>query len=106
MSYEPALGPLDIRSQGLPDWCITGGESGPGARPMNHEWARDVRDQCAALGIAYFLKQYGGYGNNPATKTHGQTTARHLDPPTNGKGGAMLDGRLWREFPVTTQGGK
>lgn len=41
------------------DWIIVGGESGPNARPMHPEWARDVRDQCVAAGVAFFMKQWG-----------------------------------------------
>lgn len=41
------------------DWIIMGGESGPGARPMHPDWARSVRDQCAAAGVPFFLKQLG-----------------------------------------------
>ena len=66
VSYEPALGPLDIleillgqTSCGRPDWLIFGGESGPSARPCNLQWARDVRDMCKAAGTAYFFKQAG-----------------------------------------------
>lgn len=40
-------------------WVIVGGESGPGARPMHPQWARDVRDQCAAAGVPFFFKQWG-----------------------------------------------
>ena len=66
VSYEPALGPIDIKEILLgmtschrPDWLIFGGESGPNARPCNIQWARDVRDQCKAAGTAFFLKQMG-----------------------------------------------
>jgi hypothetical protein len=41
------------------DWVIVGGESGPRARPMHPQWARDVRDQCATAGVAFFFKQWG-----------------------------------------------
>ena len=41
------------------DWVICGGESGPGARPFNVAWARDLRDQCKAAGVAFFMKQMG-----------------------------------------------
>lgn len=41
------------------NWIICGGESGPGARPMHPDWARAVRDQCAAAGVAFFFKQWG-----------------------------------------------
>jgi protein gp37 len=63
VSYEPALGPLgaiDIGVGVLPDWIIVGGESGTKPREMDLQWARDVRDQCARLGIAYFFKQTTG----------------------------------------------
>lgn len=43
------------------DWVIAGGESGPGARPMNPDWARDLRDQCKMAGVPYFFKQWGGW---------------------------------------------
>jgi len=43
------------------DWVITGGESGPGARPMHPEWARGLRDQCKAAGVSYFFKQWGAW---------------------------------------------
>lgn len=41
------------------DWIIVGGESGPNARPMHPDWARSIRDQCAAAGTAFFFKQWG-----------------------------------------------
>lgn len=41
------------------DWVITGGESGPGARPMHPDWARGLRDQCAAADVSFFMKQWG-----------------------------------------------
>ena len=83
-------------------WVITGGESGPSARPMRPQWVREVRDQCQAAGVALFHKQWGGYGNNPfvVEQAMPESDAAALDPPRNGKGGALLDGRLWREFPA------
>jgi len=51
--------PSEARKRGI-DWVIVGGESGPGARPMNPEWARALRDQCQAAGVAFFMKQMGG----------------------------------------------
>lgn len=42
-------------------WVIVGGESGPGARPMNPQWVRDIRDQCAAAGVAFLHKQNGEF---------------------------------------------
>lgn len=80
LSMEPLLGPVNIErhllstydkashdSQMLPglpcddklDWVIVGGESGPGARPMHLNWARSLRDQCAAAGVPFLFKQWG-----------------------------------------------
>lgn len=57
-SVEPMLGPIDTCGD-LPDWAIVGGESGAHARPMHPDWARQIRDQCAAAGVAFFFKQWG-----------------------------------------------
>jgi len=56
-----ALGGIVERSQGWNtlDWIIVGGESGPRSRPMHPAWARQIRDQCAAAGVAFFFKQWG-----------------------------------------------
>jgi protein gp37 len=45
------------------DWVIVGGESGPSARPMHPDWARSLRDQCAAAGVPFFFKQWGAWKN-------------------------------------------
>ncbi len=63
------------------DWVIVGGESGPGARPMDREWVVDIRDQCRAARVPFFFKQWGG-----VRKT---------------KAGRELDGRTWDEMPRT-----
>ncbi|MBA3404982.1 MAG: phage Gp37/Gp68 family protein [Gemmatimonadaceae bacterium] len=79
LSLEPLLGPLpglDLR--GI-DWAIVGGESGPGARPMDAAWVTAIRDQCLAADVAFFFKQWGG--------TNKKRTGR------------MLDGRVWDEMP-------
>jgi protein gp37 len=71
VSYEPALGPLRIHPAWMDTcssgrlalhWLIAGSESGPGARDANLDWYRDVRDQCARAGIAFFLKQHARRG--------------------------------------------
>ncbi len=79
ISFEPLIGPVShVTLKGI-DWAIVGGESGPGARPMQHEWATDIRDQCLADGIAFFFKQWGG----PNKKATGRT----------------LDSTIWNEMP-------
>lgn len=60
LSVEPMLGPISLDEyQGRIDWVICGGESGPGARPMDLAWARDLADQCDELEIPFFMKQLG-----------------------------------------------
>ena len=74
VSAEPLLGPICFGQlqEGLPanawltwldelDWIIVGGESGPGARPMHPDWARLIRDQCEATGVAFHFKQHGAW---------------------------------------------
>lgn len=81
VSYEPALGPLDMDLTGI-HWLIFGGESGPGYRPMDIQWARDIRAQCRSADAAFFFKQSAA----PRTEM-----------------GILLDGELVHEFPKTTQ---
>lgn len=60
LSVEPLLEDLGwINLEGIA-WVIVGGESGPGARPMEEEWVLSIRDQCRRLGVAFFFKQWGG----------------------------------------------
>lgn len=58
LSVEPLLGPVKLDLEGI-DWVIVGGESGHHARPFHLEWARALRDQCRAQGVAFFMKQLG-----------------------------------------------
>lgn len=81
VSYEPALGPLDALDLAGIHWVIVGGESGPGYRPMDVQWARDMRARCKAAGVAFFFKQSAA----PRTEM-----------------GIHLDGKLVREYPQTT----
>src|SRR5262245_34909249 len=60
LSIEPLLedlGPLDLTGIA---WAIVGGESGHGARPMDPDWVRSIRDQCEAVGVPFFFKQWSG----------------------------------------------
>jgi protein gp37 len=60
LSLEPLLGPIpNINLEDI-NWVIAGGESGPGARPMDSKWVVDIRDQCLTAGIPFFFKQWGG----------------------------------------------
>lgn len=103
VSAEPLLGP--IRFADVPGfnksgsagqdllrnfWVICGGESGNGSRPMQPEWATSLRDQCAAVGVAFHFKQWGNW----APTAGGLVRLR-----TKKAGGRLLDGREWNEFP-------
>lgn len=101
LSYEPALGELDItRFKGI-DWVICGGESGFGARAMNPDWARSVRDQCASAGIPFFFKQWGEW--SPLCSTDGVAGAPfggHAMIRTGKKdSGRLLDGVEHNDYP-------
>jgi len=63
ISYEPALGPIDLNELFLKiniDWLISGGESGKGARHSNPNWFENIKHQCDEYGVAYWHKQNGG----------------------------------------------
>lgn len=86
LSCEPLIGPLDLSAymnevvdhDGL-HWVIAGGESGIGARPMDPQWARGLRDQCQKARVPFFFKQWGGR--------------------TPKAGGRELDGTTWDQYP-------
>jgi protein gp37 len=83
LSIEPLLGPLPkINLEGI-DWVIVGGESGPGARPMDPKWVLDIRDQCNKARVPFFFKQWGGSRKK--------------------KAGRLLEGRTWDEMPALSQ---
>ena len=79
VSFEPLL--EDLREMDLDGihWAIVGGESGPGARPVDIAWVRKIRDQCQRQDVPFFFKQWGG-----------------RTPKANGN---SLDGRQWLENP-------
>ncbi len=60
LSLEPLLGPLPGMDLAGIDWVIVGGESGPGARPMEEEWVLDIQQQCQKAKVPFFFKQWGG----------------------------------------------
>lgn len=102
ISYEPAIGALRLdRARDLqPDWVIAGGESGHGARPMDAAWMRDIIKDCEELGVAPFFKQWGTVKNNPLVSEQGINAKAVAAADPNGKGGGLLDGQLYREFPI------
>ena len=100
ISYEPALGSLSLpRDDALPDWIISGGESGGGARPLKPRWIRNIISECQDRGVAVFHKQWGTYRNNPLVIEQGMSTSEAKAIDHFGKGGGLVDGQLVREFP-------
>ncbi|UXH76209.1 DUF5131 family protein [Roseateles amylovorans] len=89
LSVEPLL--EDVGELNLTDihWVIVGGESGPKARPMKEEWADSIRTQCEEQEVAFFFKQWGGWGAD------GKRRAKHAN-------GRLLNGRTWDEMPAGT----
>lgn len=80
LSLEPLLGPLpNLNLDGI-HWVIVGGESGPGARPLQAEWVVDIRDQCLMAQTPFFFKQWGGAQKKRA--------------------GRLLENRTWDEMPI------
>ena len=80
LSLEPLIGPLpDISVKGM-DWVIVGGESGPGARPMEPDWVREIRDVCLQEEVPFFFKQWGGVFKK--------------------RTGRILDGKTWDQMPA------
>ena len=82
LSLEPLLGPLPALDLTAIHWAIVGGESGPGARPMNENWVLEIMQQCKDASVAFFFKQWGG--------------------PFKKRTGRLLRGRTWDEYPRTS----
>jgi len=80
LSLEPLLGNLGELNLDEIDWVIVGGESGPGARPVEIDWVRNIREQCLARNVPFFFKQWGGTNKK--------------------KAGRLLDGETWDEMPI------
>jgi protein gp37 len=105
ISYEPAIGPLRLPVTGpYPDWMISGGESGSGARVMNPQWARDLIDDCRRYSVAAFHKQWGRYESNPLVLEQGLSVKLAAHRDQHGKGGGLIDGSLVRQFPKVERG--
>ena len=86
LSLEPLLGPLrNLDLTGI-DWVIVGGESGPGARPLEPAWAEDLRDLSLRSQVPFFFKQWGGVQKS--------------------RTGRLLDGRTWDEMPLAGTGAR
>lgn len=118
LSCEPLLGPVDLRKylrrgeNGMRvDWVIAGGESGPGARPMDPAWPDDLRKQCSTAKVAFHFKQWGHWAPlDQAAEVIKKSTPIHvvkrdgtevkLAAVGKGKAGRSLGGKLWDQFPI------
>ncbi len=80
VSYEPALGPLDVLDLTGIDWVIYGGESGPGYRAENKDWARSMRRKCHAASVAFFHKQSAGWRTELGIELDGQIVRDYPTP--------------------------
>ena len=105
ISAEPLLGPVDLSKwlSGL-DWVITGGESGPRARPSSPSWFRTILNQCMAANVAFHFKQWGDWAPGQGISL-AQARAEQVDDGTTmlrlGKkvAGRSLDGEVWDGLP-------
>ena len=79
LSVEPLIGRISRLPLRALHWVIVGGESGPGSRPMDPEWVREIRDRCVAADVPFFFKQWGGVNKK--------------------RTGRVLDGRTWDQMP-------
>ena len=79
LSFEPLLGPIKNLELDRIDWVIVGGESGPGARPLEERWVLDIKEECRCAAVPFFFKQWGGVRKK--------------------KSGRLLEGRVWNEMP-------
>ncbi len=95
LRYPDNGNPLPQLPGGSIDWVIVGGESGSNARPMQVEWARDLRDQCLRARVPFHFKQYGEHA---PTSEHrdGKVFMSRVGKKTAGR---LLDGKEWNEFP-------
>ncbi|QBF32131.1 DUF5131 family protein [Thalassococcus sp. S3] len=108
ISAEPLLGPLDINRWlgNTIDWVITGGESGPKARPASPKWFRDLHRQCMENEVAFHFKQWGDWApgdgaNLPAARkktAHDGTSMMRIGKKNAGR---VLDGKEWDQLPKT-----
>lgn len=137
LSCEPLLGPVELKLKWLQpwllrpelvdtdpeafarlpyiNWVVVGGESGPGARPMDPGWVRALRDQCTAAGAAFLFKQWGAWapaGRGIGMAQHNVGRELLVGPPLDDMGhrqimrrvskkaaGRVLDGQIWDQFP-------
>ncbi len=86
LSMEPLLASIPDLNLDNIGWVIVGGESGPGWRPMDPTWAREIRARCGEAGVPFFFKQHAGFSKKLA--------------------GRVLDDRTWGAMPTIMGAGR
>lgn len=103
ISAEPLLGPINVSPWlgSIVNWVITGGESGPKARPSSPSWFRALLDQCRAAGVPFHFKQWGDWAPGSNRAGHGSKAADGTLMLRVGKkaAGRLLDGAMWDGLP-------
>ena len=103
VSAEPLLGPIDIRPWlgSTVNWVISGGESGPNARPSSPSWFRSLLSQCKAAKVPFHFKQWGDWAPDPGQSGRRSTAADDTVMLRLGKkaAGRLLDGAMWDGLP-------
>ena len=87
LSVEPLLEDLGVLDLNDIHWVIVGGESGPNSRPMKEEWVLNIKEQCQCATVAFFFKQWGGWGAD----------GKKRNKKANGR---IISGRIWDQMPV------
>lgn len=109
LSCEPLIGRVDltavIRQAGEIHWIIAGGESGAGSRPMDPDWARELRDACRTFGIAFHFKQWGHWAPHRPREMKSPHSVTLEDGAVlyaigKKRAGRRLDGRTWDQLPA------
>jgi len=88
LSVEPLLEDIGLVDLSGIHWVIVGGESGPNARPMSSEWVKNIKRQTDAAGVAFFFKQWGGWGAD-GVKRHKKANGREFQ------------GKTWDAYPAS-----
>ena len=110
VNCEPLIGPVDRLDLTGIDWVLIGGESGPGARPVQAGWVRQAIAGAGAVGAPVWFKQWGRWQHNPlwsiaegrtVRERRGDLIARGLERMPHEHGGATLDGAVIQQFPAS-----
>ena len=125
ISFEPLLEDMGEINLGGISWCVVGGETGSGARPMDPEWARDLKNQAVNAGVPFFFKQWGEWAETTLPEPKKRSSKHRgmwlmpdgsscslfnfhsegstwMEPIGKKKAGRLLDGKEYNEYPKQT----